>query len=80
MSKLYELNKTFGKMLKEKRESRNFTQSYLAQKSGLSRSYISNLEVGAQDPSINTIFLLAQTLNIKPSVLIDTLEEKDNFF
>ena len=77
MSKLYELNKAFGKILKEKRQSKKFTQSSLAEKSGLSRSYLSNLEVGSQDPSINTIFLLAKTLEIKPSVLVHMLEEND---
>lgn len=77
MSKLYELNKAFGQILKEKRQSKNFTQSSLAEKSGLSRSYLSNLEVGSQDPSINTIFLLAKTLEIKPSVLVHMLEEND---
>jgi len=77
LSKLYELNKAFGQILKEKRQSKNFTQSSLAEKSGLSRSYLSNLEVGSQDPSINTIFLLAKTLEIKPSVLVHMLEEND---
>ena len=77
MSKLYELNKAFGQILKEKRQSKKFTQSSLAEKSGLSRSYLSNLEVGSQDPSINTIFLLAKTLEIKPSVLVHMLEEND---
>ena len=77
MSKLYELNNAFGQILKEKRQSKKFTQSSLAEKSGLSRSYLSNLEVGSQDPSINTIFLLAKTLEIKPSVLVHMLEEND---
>jgi len=77
LSKLYELNKAFGQILKEKRQSKKFTQSSLAEKSGLSRSYLSNLEVGSQDPSINTIFLLAKTLEIKPSVLVHMLEEND---
>jgi hypothetical protein len=77
LSKLYELNNAFGQILKEKRQSKKFTQSSLAEKSGLSRSYLSNLEVGSQDPSINTIFLLAKTLEIKPSVLVHMLEEND---
>ena len=50
------------------------SQERLGVESGLSRSYISDLENGKKDPSLFTIFKLANALDLKPSALIDELE------
>jgi len=42
---------------------------------GLSRSYISELELGKKDPSLFTIFKLASAFHTKPSVLLDEMEQ-----
>ena len=39
-----------------------------------SRAYISDLEMGKKDPSLFTVFKLADALKLKPSVLIDEVE------
>jgi transcriptional regulator with XRE-family HTH domain len=71
---LTKLDSAFGKILKSRRHSVNLSQEQLGLKSGLSRPYISDLEMGKKDPSLFTIFKLANTLRLKPSVLIDEVE------
>ncbi len=72
---LIKLDSVFGKILKSKRQSINLSQEQLGLKSRLSRSYISDLEMGKKDPSLFTIFKLASALQLKPSVLIDEVED-----
>ena len=72
---LTKLDSAFGKSLKSKRLSANLSQEQLGLKSGLSRPYISELEMGKKDPSLFTIFKLANALELKPSVLIDEFEQ-----
>lgn len=74
MNKLVLLDSAFGKALKKRRQFRNLTQETISLECGLSRSYISELELGKKDPSLFTIFKLAQALKIKPSVLLDEVE------
>ncbi|PGR66386.1 helix-turn-helix domain-containing protein [Bacillus cereus] len=49
------------------------SQEKLSFNSGLDRTYISLLERGKRKPTINTVFALANALNIKPSQLIEEL-------
>lgn len=72
---LIKLDSVFGKILKSKRQSINLSQEQIGLKSRLSRSYISDLEMGKKDPSLFTIFKLASALQLKPSVLIDEVED-----
>ena len=67
---LTKLDSAFGKILKLRRNSVNLSQERLGLESGLSRSYISDLENGKKDPSLFTIFKLANALDLKPSALI----------
>jgi transcriptional regulator with XRE-family HTH domain len=68
------LDSAFGKILKLRRNSVNLSQERLGLESGLSRSYISDLENGKKDPSLFTIFKLANALDLKPSALIGEVE------
>ena len=72
---LAKLDSAFGKTLKSRRCSSNLSQEQLGLKSGLSRPYISELELGKKDPSLFTIFKLANALELKSSVLIDEVEQ-----
>ena len=71
---LTKLDSAFGEILKLRRNSVNLSQERLGLESGLSRSYISDLENGKKDPSLFTIFKLANALDLKPSALIDKVE------
>ena len=64
----------FGKVLREIRESKNISQEKLAEFCDLDRTYISLLERGLRQPTITTIFKLANALKISPSKMIEKVE------
>ncbi|QDC96201.1 helix-turn-helix transcriptional regulator [Candidatus Methylopumilus universalis] len=72
---LTKLDSAFGKSLKSRRLSSNLSQEQLGLKSGLSRPYISELEMGKKDPSLFTIFKLSDALKVKPSFFIEEIEQ-----
>jgi transcriptional regulator with XRE-family HTH domain len=72
---LAKLDGAFGKTLKSRRCSSNLSQEQLGLKSGLSRPYISELEMGKKDPSLFTIFKLSDALKVKPSFFIEEIEQ-----
>jgi len=72
---LTKLDGAFGKSLKSRRLSLNLSQEQLGLKSGLSRPYISELEMGKKDPSLFTIFKLADALKVNPSFFINEIEQ-----
>jgi len=72
---LTKLDGAFGKSLKSRRLSSNLSQEQLGLKSGLSRPYISELEMGKKDPRLFTIFKLADALKVNPSFFINEIEQ-----
>jgi transcriptional regulator with XRE-family HTH domain len=76
VNKLTKIDNIFGTVLRKKRLCKKFTQEALSIESGLSRAYISELEMGHKDPSLYTIFKLASALKIKPSTIIDEVERQ----
>ena len=78
MLKLNAIDHAFGKVIKKQRLSEEFTQEAISEETGLARSYISELEMGKKDPSLFTIFKLAKALKIKPSLIIDEIENLIN--
>jgi transcriptional regulator with XRE-family HTH domain len=73
---LTKLDSAFGKSLKSRRLSSSLSQEQIGLKSGLSRPYISDLEMGKKDPSLFTIFKLADALKVKPSFFINEVEQE----
>lgn len=65
-----EIEEVFGKVLKEIRLEKKFSQEELAFICGLDRTYISLMERGKRKPTITTIFALAKGLDILPSILV----------
>jgi transcriptional regulator with XRE-family HTH domain len=57
--------------LAEMREKRNKSQLWLSQKTGVSRSYVSEVETGKYNPSIKMICKFCKALNCTPNDLID---------
>lgn len=78
MLKLNVIDDAFGKVIKKQRLFEEFTQEAISEETGLARSYISELEMGKKDPSLFTIFKIAKALKIKPSLLIDEIEQQIN--
>jgi transcriptional regulator with XRE-family HTH domain len=54
-----------GLQIKTIRESKNLTQQNLADKVGVHLSYIGNIEIGAKQPSLETLFRIAEVLEVK---------------
>ena len=52
------------------------TQEDVAARTGLSQQYLSGLERGKRNPTVITLYELAQALEVKPVELIDPEGEK----
>lgn len=50
------------------------SQEKLALECGLDRTYISLLERGLRQPTLSTVFVVAQVLNVQPSVVVREIE------
>lgn len=72
------IEKVFGEVLREFRLTKQFTQSELAEKSSLDRTFISLLERGARQPTISTLFKLATALDISTVSIIQEVERRVN--
>jgi len=66
----------FGKILQEKRKSKNFSQEKLAKRTGLNRTFISLIENGKRSPSLSTILKISSALGISPSELFSEFEKR----
>ena len=53
-----------GSLLKEEREKKGLTQETLSQKSGIDRTFISHIETGSRNVSIETLDKILAGLNI----------------
>lgn len=67
--------KIFGTNVKLFRQRQNISQEKLAEKSGLHRTYISDIERFKRSISLENIQKIAIALNLKPYVLL--MEEED---
>jgi transcriptional regulator with XRE-family HTH domain len=76
VNKINTLEQSFGLILREKRKDQGFSQEALALEAGIDRNFVSLLERGLNQPSLSTIFKLADALKLKPSDLVMDLEKK----
>lgn len=67
---------SIGRNVKFYRKQRGLTQSELAQKANLSRSYLADVEADRYNPSVDTLKTIADALQIGTHVLLD--EEDQN--
>ena len=59
-----------GRNVRRLRQERRLTQEAFAERSGFAQTYVSQLENGRLNPTIVTLFELAQALGVKPHILI----------
>ena len=72
------LEKLFGTALRKRRKQSNISQEKLAELCDLDRTYISLLERGIRQPTLSTIFRLANALGISPSNFVADVENEIN--
>jgi transcriptional regulator with XRE-family HTH domain len=66
-----DLKKSLGTAIRRQRNLLGISQEELAHRAGLHRTYISDLERGARNPSIGSIEKLAEALQISVSKLFE---------
>lgn len=66
----------FGQVLREERIKNSITQEELSHLCDLDRTYISLLERGHRQPTINTLFTISKALDINASYIIKKIEER----
>ena len=66
----------FGSQLKSWRLAKGMTQEVLAQKAGVPRPNLADLEAGRRDCTVKTLTRLAYGLQISPGTLLDSFPQK----
>lgn len=74
MSKKATVEQVFGQVLRELRTRSGKTQEAVAFDAGLDRTYISMLERGLRQPSLETVLVLARALGIASSDIVAMVE------
>jgi transcriptional regulator with XRE-family HTH domain len=69
------LYKKFGQRVRQNRLLKNLNQSELAQRVGLSRTSITNIERGEQRVLLHHLYALAESLSIAPMELLPPSHE-----
>jgi transcriptional regulator with XRE-family HTH domain len=66
----------FGIVLRRLRVKAGISQEKLALEAEMQRNYISLIELGRNQPSLTSIFKLANALEISPSKLVKLVEDE----
>lgn len=66
----FEVNRAFGRRLREVRERKGISQQDLAVRSEIGRTTIANIEMGGQSTSLFQMLALARALGIAPQELL----------
>jgi len=67
---MFAMTNRLAKRLKELRAHQGLTQAALAQRAGVTLSYIGRLEIGRHDPQLSTLYKLAKGLRISIADLV----------
>jgi transcriptional regulator with XRE-family HTH domain len=60
----------FGKILRESRQRAGLSQEELADAADLDRTFIGMLERGKRQPTLESLFRIADALHVAPSTLV----------
>jgi transcriptional regulator with XRE-family HTH domain len=70
-----DMRKTVGTNFMRLRKARGLTQEQVAETSGYGQNYISWLERGRRNPTVITLFLLAEAVGVTPRDLVSPIDE-----
>jgi len=72
-----DLKKMIGSRIQEIRNKKGITQDQLSEKVGISSKYLSSIERGKENPTLNTILKMARSLDVMPDEFFTHLEIED---
>ena len=70
-----DMRRLVGRNVRRFRHAARLSQEQLAERAGFGQQYISDLERGRENPTVVTLFELAQALGVRPVDLIWPEEE-----
>lgn len=70
-----QIQRAFGAEVRKHRASRGLSQEQLALEAGVDRTFVSQIERGIRQPSLTTIWKLADALKVSPSTLLSRTEK-----
>ena len=65
-----------GNVIRRFREERNKSQELVSGFAGIGRTHLSAIERGERKPTLETFFRIAYALDVKPSTLMQAIEEE----
>ncbi len=71
-----DLEIAIGEELAKRRRDAGLSQEALAENCGIHRTYVSQLERGLKSPTLHTLFLLADALEVSPSTFVRAVERR----
>ncbi len=66
----------FGHVIRELRLGAELSQEALSFKAGRHRTYVSAIERGQSAPTVDTLWVLAESLGVRPSELVSRVEAR----
>ena len=70
-----QLEQILGRELQRYRQEKGWSQEYVAEVTGLHRTYISQLERGLKSPSVRVLSHITNALGLRMSELLYSVEE-----
>jgi len=72
------MNKVLGEIISRQRQESNLSQEELADRAGIHRTYVSQIERGLKSPTLAILISVAKALNTKASTILSELEREVN--
>lgn len=68
-----------GKRIRQQRQLKHMTQEYLAEKAGISLSFLGHIERGTRKASLDTVVRICNALQVSPRLLLQDSLSDDLF-
>jgi len=66
-----------GVRIKSLRNSKNITQEQLSERIGINSKYLSSIERGKENPTLNTLIRMAESLEVDMGEIFNSLQIED---
>ena len=67
-----------GEVIQDLRESKKLSQEVVSGLADIGRTHLSAIERGMRKPTLETLFKIAEAINMPPSEIVRKIEEKIN--